>query len=274
MGNIVNGARRQWTAVGSKPYLIGRRWSIGIPCVLDFDKAAEGEIKSFSERHKNNIKDQLFAEDSVGLEIGGCIGKPLFEFRYKLQAKADFRDGGHSWALYVRPPKVDKQVANEKAHHKFFGITPFFTADPSYLKPYSYHFGYPCNLVITTKNMIAKPQIFELKAEVLKESGSADVQKTGMLDMTWEFVGGEPDDADLTAKVMPLFRQRTGGMMAAAVGRAIYHRPGEWKEEPNFFNPLWTARLAPLRTHWQSPQDSAAYPELIIANMAQDGINY
>jgi hypothetical protein len=274
MGNIVNSARREWTAVGSKPFLIGRRWNIGLGCLLDFDKRAEGEIKSFSERHKNNLKDQLFAEDSVGLEIGGCFGDPLFEFRYKLQAKADFQNGGHSWALYVKPPKVDKQVANEKPHHKFFGITPFFTSDPSFFKPYSFHFGYPCNLVITTKNMINKPEIFQLQSEVLKESGSADVEKTGMLDMTWKFVGGEPDDADLTAKIMPLFRDRTGGMMAAAVGRAIYHRPGEWKEEPNFFNPLWTARLAPLRTHWQSPQDSAAYPELIIANLAQDGINY
>ena len=25
-----------------------------------------------------------------------------------------------------------------------------------------------------------------------------------------------------------------------------YHRPGNWKEHPNFFNPFWRAKLAPV----------------------------
>ncbi|MFC1482519.1 hypothetical protein ACFL51_01805 [Myxococcota bacterium] len=25
-----------------------------------------------------------------------------------------------------------------------------------------------------------------------------------------------------------------------------YHRPGVWEEHPNFFNPFWRARLAPV----------------------------
>lgn len=35
-----------------------------------------------------------------------------------------------------------------------------------------------------------------------------------------------------------------------AVARAIayYHRPGNWQEPPNFFNPFWRARLAPVQT--------------------------
>ena len=33
-----------------------------------------------------------------------------------------------------------------------------------------------------------------------------------------------------------------------AVARAMtyYHRPGNWKEHPNFFNPFWRAKLAPV----------------------------
>jgi len=35
---------------------------------------------------------------------------------------------------------------------------------------------------------------------------------------------------------------------AKAVARALayYHRPGNWQEPPNFFNPYWRARLAPI----------------------------
>jgi hypothetical protein len=37
------------------------------------------------------------------------------------------------------------------------------------------------------------------------------------------------------------------GLNALSAAQAYYHRPGEWKEQPNFFNPLWGARLIPLR---------------------------
>jgi putative Flp pilus-assembly TadE/G-like protein len=36
------------------------------------------------------------------------------------------------------------------------------------------------------------------------------------------------------------------GLNAFAAAQAYYHRPGEWKEMPNFFNPLWGARLMPV----------------------------
>jgi hypothetical protein len=37
-----------------------------------------------------------------------------------------------------------------------------------------------------------------------------------------------------------------GGLHAFAAAQACYHRPGDWKEMPNFFNPLWAARLLPV----------------------------
>lgn len=36
-----------------------------------------------------------------------------------------------------------------------------------------------------------------------------------------------------------------GGATAVSRGLAYYHRPGSWREPPNFFNPHWKARLAP-----------------------------
>ena len=36
------------------------------------------------------------------------------------------------------------------------------------------------------------------------------------------------------------------GLTAFAAAQAYYHRPGDWRETPNFFNPLWGARLMPV----------------------------
>jgi hypothetical protein len=36
------------------------------------------------------------------------------------------------------------------------------------------------------------------------------------------------------------------GLNAFSAAQVYYHRPGEWREQPNFFNPLWGARLMPV----------------------------
>ncbi len=36
------------------------------------------------------------------------------------------------------------------------------------------------------------------------------------------------------------------GITAFAAAQVYYHRPGDWKEMPNLFNPLWGARLMPV----------------------------
>jgi hypothetical protein len=36
------------------------------------------------------------------------------------------------------------------------------------------------------------------------------------------------------------------GLTAFAAAQVYYHRPGDWRETPNFFNPLWGARLMPV----------------------------
>ena len=36
------------------------------------------------------------------------------------------------------------------------------------------------------------------------------------------------------------------GLNAFAAAQVYYHRPGDWREQPNFFNPLWGARLMPI----------------------------
>ena len=46
-----------------------------------------------------------------------------------------------------------------------------------------------------------------------------------------------------TAGTMPTL---PNGMNAFSAAQVYYHRPGDWKEMPNLFNPLWGARLMPV----------------------------
>jgi hypothetical protein len=39
--------------------------------------------------------------------------------------------------------------------------------------------------------------------------------------------------------------------LAVARALAYYHRPGSWREPPNFFNPHWKAKLAPAEEGWR-----------------------
>ncbi|MFN0063998.1 MAG: pilus assembly protein TadG-related protein [Myxococcaceae bacterium] len=45
---------------------------------------------------------------------------------------------------------------------------------------------------------------------------------------------------------LPLGLDRTNVGRVLSRAQAYYHRPGAWEEPPNFFNPYWRARLAPL----------------------------
>ena len=55
-------------------------------------------------------------------------------------------------------------------------------------------------------------------------------------DKDWPHISGLPRNLQILHK----------GLNAFAAAQVYYHRPGEWKEMPNFFNPLWGARLMPV----------------------------
>ena len=61
------------------------------------------------------------------------------------------------------------------------------------------------------------------------------------VDFRWK-EGDAPAIPGLPPALQPLRR----GLNVFAAAQAYYHRPGDWKEMPNFFNPLWGARLVPV----------------------------
>jgi len=63
-----------------------------------------------------------------------------------------------------------------------------------------------------------------------------DMRGAGAGSTDFSFASGAPP-------ALPLLPE---GLTAFAAAQAYYHRPGEWREVPNFFNPLWGARLMPV----------------------------
>ncbi|AKQ69287.1 hypothetical protein A176_006199 [Myxococcus hansupus] len=263
MGNIANAMRREWTAVGDGPILIGRQWNLNL-CLAAFqvriEKTADSQIKSFDENFENNRKDQLYAADDIRIRLRPLcyFGRWRNVFQFRFRAAADAQGGFHQ--------EFGRRKTDD--HHNWEGITPFVTSDPSFVRPWQYHFGYPCNVTVLSKDMGAESgeteapfQMKNLRDNAFMTNESAwwksekatenEVVGGGFLDMTWKYVGGYKMKSGALDGDAAHFRETTGGMMAIAVGRAVYHRPGVWKEQPNFFNPLWTARLAPVKTHWE-----------------------
>ena len=64
-------------------------------------------------------------------------------------------------------------------------------------------------------------------------SGSVDFSYT---NADWPQVTGMPRNLQVLHK----------GLNAFSAAQVYYHRPGDWKEMPNLFNPLWGARLMPV----------------------------
>jgi hypothetical protein len=115
--------------------------------------------------------------------------------------------------------------------HYFKGVTPYVLSKPDVNWPQANHFDQPCNVALLGKNLPGR--VFTRKWQW---GDTALDYRTHQGLYTAGNVMGAYD------------------MTAMAVGRAYYHRPGAWQEPPNFFNPLWHARLAPVREHWEFAQ--------------------
>jgi hypothetical protein len=66
--------------------------------------------------------------------------------------------------------------------------------------------------------------------------------------------GGEPTPrqvSEVARRAGESWRDLAAGRRMQAVARALayYHRPGNWREQPNFWNPYWGAKLAPVRAY-------------------------
>jgi hypothetical protein len=155
-------------------------------------------------------------------------------------------------------PKMDVYTANvmpaEDGNHPWKGLVPFMHFEPG-------QYGDTCggapdseNAAERYKHDFNQPSTWVLlhkTPEQVTNAGGGDYAGTGsnapaLLNdegkVQWRFSATTPT-LEMQNKRMK-FLSAIEGLNVVARGQTYYHRPGNWAEHPNFFNPYWRPRLA------------------------------
>ncbi len=151
---------------------------------------------------------------------------------------------------------VDVFVANvrpiQDGNHVWEGIVPFMHFEPGQYAnacPGSHspsaaeaatrieEFNQPSTWVVLRKrpDQIRNP---------LADPAGAGSNAPALLNPEGRVQLGSTREASLEMEASPATLFGSAGLHVIARGQAYYHRPGNWAEQPNFFNPYWRPRLA------------------------------
>ena len=149
--------------------------------------------------------------------------------------QASKSDGKHCTATGVKRPSgilgffcIGIKVIQDCyscGNHEWAGIAPYlkFKPDPDPKND----FGQPSTFIVLNKSPDGLKKMFTFNFVYGSASGSerldTSIGKKGVLGTR-------------------IFQ----GINVLSRGMAYYHRPGNWIEHPNFFNPFWRAKLAPV----------------------------
>jgi len=276
MLEIANSARQPWVAYGDghpdpspSPAARHFRWPL-VPGHLWYGNRARTELgasRGGAAQIWSGQQNALgYDFDAFGLHFSGSI--PFFTFVAVDQLAATAPPFKSSWfggfragtvlkeALFTFFPGIDAwnaalttwaaQSAPQGAVDKrLFVLSPYvhFAARASNVPGRGLsgalgNFGQPDVLVGLAKegrDMNAEPGAGGRFSWNGRSAGSAAAD-LAYTDRDWPRLAGMPRNLQLLHR----------GLNAFAAAQVYYHRPGEWKEQPNFFNPLWGARLIPV----------------------------
>ncbi|WP_224360379.1 pilus assembly protein TadG-related protein [Hyalangium versicolor] len=156
------------------------------------------------------------------------------------------------------PVEMSVYTANvmpaEDGNHPWKGITPFMHFEPG-------QYGDTCGSAVNNdaaasryKHDFNQPStwaILNKTADQLTNAGHTDHEGTGSNDIAllnqdgkvkWKFSNSTPT-LEMKNNRMK-FLSAIEGLNVVSRGQTYYHRPGNWAEQPNFFNPYWRPRLA------------------------------
>ena len=270
--------------------LVGRTWDWGfsisvIPKIasLRVEIAKEARTEHGMRTESADKYDQNFAED--GFRVFGSARVATIEVRVGFtlasQVWADHIPwrGGHWITLYgvdghdtpircinhdpvvsalackavntfingtVRPVWIAARMALESyvatmfrhgrpGQHPYLGATPFVKFSPK--NKWRQAFNQLDYMVVATKETAEVDRIFARQQREFGINLRGDIG-SGRTDFSF--------DQSPLGFLGP-------GMSAVSVARVYYHRPGDWREHPNLFNPFWGARLQPV-AHHQLPE--------------------
>ncbi|AKU93311.1 pilus assembly protein TadG-related protein [Vulgatibacter incomptus] len=115
-----------------------------------------------------------------------------------------------------------------KGKHPWWGITPYMAFDPS---------GAGCEHHASEH---CQPDVWVALKLPQSRVNLAPGGRSAAVDVEVGVPGGTARASNASGD--------EGGMKAVSRALAYYHRPGNWQEQPNFFNPFWRAKLAPVES--------------------------
>lgn len=233
-------------------------------------------IKEMHEGKSNYlVGDTLASDDYLSFASGGALAVPPIasvmlwptrkigdgiiavkgggkHYKYEHKGSGGGGPGGMSSVLILPPPKGSVSATFKKngdSDHEWPGMAPFFKFQPSSER--NSDFNQPSTWIFLNKHHSAF------------QSGSGSGGRPWHYKFTWDNNGSFNDGKDKDgmgvggAKYNGAVSLDTTiggkrnsflleGLNAISRGMVYYHRPGEWGEPPNFFNPFWRAKLAPV----------------------------
>lgn len=191
--------------------------------------------------------------------------------------------------------EIDHYVANvrgvQDGNHPWFGVMPFPHFEPGQFASACPSHGGRASLTQRSnrEREFNQPSTFvalNKDAAMMRnavEDGTGATRNEPALNwgggnVGFSFSGGSNGELKLENKLSfgigPLSAE---GLMVVSRGQTYYHRPGNWQEQPNFFNPYWRPRLASVwQGRYQIPlidQAARALPPQI-ANFGQKIITH
>lgn len=154
-------------------------------------------------------------------------------------------------------PKVDVFTANvmpaEDGNHPWRGVVPFMHFEPGQYEDTCGGEANPVKAAERARHDFNQPSTWvalHKTPEQLKNAGGgfpgAGSNEPALLNeegkVKWRFSSSTPT-LEMQNKRMK-FLTEIEGLNVLARGQTYYHRPGNWTEHPNFFNPYWRPRLA------------------------------
>lgn len=282
MTEIANSARPRWTALGTRrisAMIIPRSLGTGnnnswfLFKIGKFARTEWGSLRSSGSGFFSQftaVTERIYSIDQFLLEIRlgwfGSIG-----FSLDAIVAADRRLGRHNANFVSRssglgrllrgPLRTMVRALNASiqsagftgngSHHFHFGMVPYARFRPSADASTLFR-QMPVVLLVTqpTSDLISRGRPFigqfgvnlglssansSLRAETsVAQGGPVAPPKRGYRN----FVDFTPGDRPL-----PFLQQ---GFHAISAALTYYHRPGDWREPPNLFNPFWGAKLMPV----------------------------
>lgn len=178
-----------------------------------------------------------------GKTVGDAIAtysKKMDHYHYEgTKESGSSAKGYHAGGMVAGfPPIVGKKVKGktmdcDKKANRWPGLAPFFKFNAN--KERTSDYGQPSTWIFLNKN----------HKDFQSAWGSHGDGKAPWYAKFTIVNGGQKASLDTTiggSRNSYLFE----GLNVVARGMAYYHRPGNWGETPNFFNPFWRARLAPV----------------------------